>query len=168
MTIEEKFNQFWQAYPRKAGKGKARDSFKRAIKKVEFEILLEATKEFAECVSQWPAEQRGGQTHFVPYPTTWLNQERWEDDRSEWKRFIANGAALAPHEAWALVAAIRKRCENYSASVGTVCSNKGENAAIIAELPEPIRQMAQDLWGAMNQSDNPSQVFMAAYRARQK
>lgn len=67
---EGEFVQFWQAYPRKVGKGQARTAFKAARKKVALPVLLAA---LAEQAPRWSEPQ------FIPHPATWLNGERWED-----------------------------------------------------------------------------------------
>lgn len=69
------FNQFWELYPRKVGKGEARRKFAKVIKQVNLEVILAAVKRQRES-RQWSKDN--GQ--FVPYPATWLNQERWEDE----------------------------------------------------------------------------------------
>lgn len=67
------FNRFWEAYPRKAGKEAARKAFGKV--KVDVGTLLSAL-EAQKQSDQWTKD--GGQ--FIPYPATWLNQGRWEDD----------------------------------------------------------------------------------------
>lgn len=84
MTFDAKFTNWWFFYPRKYGRGAAKRSFKVALKKVDYETLLNSTREYSEIVAQWPVDQQ----QYVPHPSTWLNQERWDDDRQEWKRFI--------------------------------------------------------------------------------
>ncbi len=70
---------FWEAYPRKAGnKQKALQAFKKAD--VSLDVLLEAI-EAQKNTPQW--QKDGGQ--FIPYPTTWLNGRRWEDEISSAK-----------------------------------------------------------------------------------
>lgn len=71
----ERFDRFWEAYPRKTGKGNARKLF---AKLKPSEELLEKMLKAIEAAKQSPQWQRdGGQ--YIPYPATWLNQERWED-----------------------------------------------------------------------------------------
>ena len=68
-----RFSRFWQTYPKKVGKGDARRAFDRAEKKgMEIDVALAAV-ERCKSTAQW---QRG----VIPNPSTWLNQERWEDD----------------------------------------------------------------------------------------
>ncbi len=69
------FETFWQAYPRKVGKLKAYQSFKKAIKLTTLEKILTAL-EAQKQSEQWRKENGA----FIPHPTTWLNQGRWEDE----------------------------------------------------------------------------------------
>jgi hypothetical protein len=74
-AILDGFDEFWQSYPTKVGKGDARDSWRRKAKDrpplAELLAALEAQKQSA----RW----QGGT---IPNPATWLNQERWSDDAS--------------------------------------------------------------------------------------
>ena len=73
----EDFERFWSAYPRKVGKGYAHTCFLRAIKKTTVDIILAAV----ECQQAWPQWSKDG-GRFIPNPSTWLNQERWNDEVS--------------------------------------------------------------------------------------
>lgn len=71
----DEFEQFWKAYPRKIAKGAARRAWiKTSTLRPPVEKLLKAII-VAKASEQWLKE--GGA--FIPYPATWLNQERWED-----------------------------------------------------------------------------------------
>ena len=67
------FDVFWEAYPKKTGKEAARKSFARA--KADIGTMLSAL-EVQKQSEQWTKDN--GQ--FIPNPTTWLNQGRWEDE----------------------------------------------------------------------------------------
>lgn len=67
------FSTFWNAYPRKAGKGAAQKAFAKV--RAPLDILLSAL-EAQKRSDQWNRD--GGQ--YIPYPATWLNQRRWEDE----------------------------------------------------------------------------------------
>jgi hypothetical protein len=71
--INQQFNQFWDIYPRKLGKGEARGAFAKALTKFGAEVILEGVRRFAEDPNL-PAPQ------YVPRAATWLNQERWDDE----------------------------------------------------------------------------------------
>lgn len=70
------FNQFWAAYPKHIAKQSAVKAFEK-LKPDEklLEAMLKAIARQKEC-KQW--EKDGGA--FIPYPATWLNQRRWEDE----------------------------------------------------------------------------------------
>lgn len=69
---EGDFEKFWEAYPRKEGKQKARAAFEKVT--VSLEIILDAIKAQQQS-AQWTKDN--GQ--FIPHPATWLNGKRWED-----------------------------------------------------------------------------------------
>ena len=69
---EDDFETFWNAYPRKEGKQKARAAFAKVTEPVE--ILLDAIEDHKKS-AQW--EKDGGQ--FIPHAATWLNGKRWLD-----------------------------------------------------------------------------------------
>lgn len=73
---EERFDAFWSAYPRKVGKDAARKAFaKRKPSQKLLEQMLAAIEQQKKS-EQW--QKNNGQ--FIPLPTTWLNQGRWEDE----------------------------------------------------------------------------------------
>lgn len=75
-SVSERFNEFWNRYPRKTAKETARKSFQKL--KPDDELLrtmLEAIEKQKQC-EQWTKD--GGQ--YIPHPATWLNQKRWEDE----------------------------------------------------------------------------------------
>lgn len=76
--ISEMFEKFWKAYPRKVAKSKAKQSFENVFKRkpdTDFKDVLEGLEKYKKC-EQWTKDN--GQ--FIPHPTTWLNQERWNDE----------------------------------------------------------------------------------------
>ncbi len=70
------FDEFWQAYPRKAGKGDALRAWKKIKPSAELRSRIAAAIEAAKGCDQWQRENG----RFIPNPATWLNQGRWEDD----------------------------------------------------------------------------------------
>ena len=71
MSVEEQFETFWQAYPRRQAKGAARAKFKIAIKKVSLEKMLAAIDLYIQ--------NKKDEIDYC-HPATWLHQERWEDE----------------------------------------------------------------------------------------
>jgi hypothetical protein len=66
------FADFWQAYPRKVGKGAALKAYRKAA--AECEAIKRALEWQADSADHLKRE-----TKFIPYPATWLSQRRWED-----------------------------------------------------------------------------------------
>ncbi len=70
----EAFKRFWDLYPRKTNKKKAKDSF---LKKCTDENIL--NKMINAVINQKKSEQWQNMK-YIPHATTWLNGERWEDE----------------------------------------------------------------------------------------
>lgn len=69
---EPLFDEFWQVYPRKVGKGAARKAFRHAATRAEnCRAIIDGAKRFA---ATKPDPQ------FTPHPTSWLNADRWLDE----------------------------------------------------------------------------------------
>lgn len=66
------FEHFWKMYPRKVGKYAAFQSFTKALRLHDADIILRATFHFAE--QHKLTEQR-----FIPHAQTYLNQKRFLD-----------------------------------------------------------------------------------------
>ena len=75
---ESDFEAFWKVYPTKVAKKEAFKAFKKI--KTPVSVLIEAVEKQKKS-DQWTRDH--GQ--YIPYPTTWLNQERWimEDDSTK-------------------------------------------------------------------------------------
>lgn len=80
------FAEFWLAYPVKRGKGAAEKAWKRL--RPDLQTVLDAIA-IAKRSDQWL--KNGGE--FIPYPATWLNQRRWEDEEHTGQDSIFAGAA---------------------------------------------------------------------------
>lgn len=72
----KEFDAFWSAYPKKVGKEAARKAFAK-IPKSEIPNLVPAIENQKQS-EQWKKD--GGR--YIPNPTTWLNQGRWQDELS--------------------------------------------------------------------------------------
>ena len=70
------FERFWEKYPKKVGKKKAREKFLRlSLDEERFKKIMEAL-EIQKKSLQWKKD--AGQ--YIPHPATWIHQERWEDE----------------------------------------------------------------------------------------
>lgn len=70
--LEKKFIEFWDKYPKKVSKKNAKKAFMKL--NPSDEQLEKIYKALAEQSKQWKDKQ------FIPYPATWINGERWEDE----------------------------------------------------------------------------------------
>ena len=77
-SVDVLFERFWDAYPKKKAKIKAKEAFKKIKPTPTEEFVNKMIKAIEEqkVSLDWKKEQ--GQ--FIPYPSTWLNQGRWEDE----------------------------------------------------------------------------------------
>src|SRR5699024_2327767 len=74
---EGAFDEFWNVYPRKVAKKAARKKFDAAVKGgVDPSEIVSAAEDYAKAKAGEPQK-------YIAYPTTWLNQGRWEDEVEE-------------------------------------------------------------------------------------
>lgn len=83
--FEESFTRFWNSYPRKMAKQAASKAWSK-IEATEVDLLLERLEAFKQS-HEWTKDDG----NFIPYPATWLNGRRWEDELKN-----ANGRPPAP------------------------------------------------------------------------
>jgi hypothetical protein len=68
------FETFWGLYPRRL----ARKDAERAWKKIPPFKQMDVISAIKNHVRMW--EQKGTEKQFIPYPASWLNGARWEDE----------------------------------------------------------------------------------------
>lgn len=69
------FQSFYSRYPRKVGKDGARKAFSKAAQRAGgFQVIIDGAQRLAQDPNL-PTDR-----NFIPHPTTWLNQGRWEDE----------------------------------------------------------------------------------------
>lgn len=78
----ERFAKFWAAYPRKEAKPKAQTAFAKLHPDDDLLATMLAAIERQKASDQW--QEDGGR--FIPHPTTWLNNKRWEDQLPSGKK----------------------------------------------------------------------------------
>jgi hypothetical protein len=89
------FEAFWAQYPNKTGKGKAAKAFDAAVKRLGGSKRLAAKKLVDSAAAQKRVWRRKGvEGRYIPHPTTWLNQSRWDD--AEVVAELARPAAVKP------------------------------------------------------------------------
>lgn len=75
-TWETQFEKFYKKYPRKVKKQEVKKWFEKNKPSSElFSSIIDSLEQFRGC-KDWLKEN--GQ--YIPYPNTWLNQKRWEDE----------------------------------------------------------------------------------------
>ncbi|MFD0404989.1 hypothetical protein [Kitasatospora sp. NPDC127116] len=76
-THPEPFDTFWAAYPKRVGKGTARKAWAAALKRgADPQAIITAATRHA---AAWTAA--GTDRQWIPYPSSWLNGERYDDDQ---------------------------------------------------------------------------------------
>ena len=70
----ERFEEWWKLYDKKLDKKKAFSLFKSALKKHEFETIMNGTKEYLKTITD---------KQYQKYPKTFLSQESYLNDFSE-------------------------------------------------------------------------------------
>lgn len=101
---DELFERFWKVYPRKVGKKKAKEAFIKIKPNEELVNFMVDAIDKQKRSLDW--KKNDGQ--YIPNPTTWLNQGRWDDE-------------------------LRKDPTDHSASIEEV---ERENAKALKELQE--------------------------------
>lgn len=66
------FDTFWIAYPKHCGKTEARKAFHKHVRHEDMKELLDGVDKYRR-TKQW------SESKYIPYPSTFLNQERWKD-----------------------------------------------------------------------------------------
>lgn len=75
----ESFEKFWSAYPKKTAKQQALKVWEKLRPDEELTARILTSLERQKKSVQWTKDN--GQ--FIPYPATWLNGRRWEDETTE-------------------------------------------------------------------------------------
>lgn len=70
------FDRFWEIYPRREGKGGAKNAWVRAIKKVSVEEILDGARAYRD-----DGARKRSDAKFTKTPERWLNAECWTDER---------------------------------------------------------------------------------------
>jgi hypothetical protein len=84
----EAFTLWWVTYPRRAAKAEALKAWEAAVKLIAAERPCtedQAQESLLEAAQAFAASPKGKSGAYCPYPATWLNQGRYDDDRTTWK-----------------------------------------------------------------------------------
>jgi len=83
----EEFELFWQSYPKRRNKGDAEKAWKKV--KVEFPVILSALETQSKS-PDWTKDNG----KYIPYPASWLNGRRWEDEVVSGNQTELNGFTI--------------------------------------------------------------------------
>ncbi len=73
-SLSEAFKEFWNQYPRKAGKKTAEKAFAKAV------TDSASPQDIIAGAMRYAAERDGQEARFTKHPSTWLNAGCWEDE----------------------------------------------------------------------------------------
>jgi hypothetical protein len=74
ITPTDRFEDFWNIYPKKVAKAAAKKAWAK---------ILGADEHYTEIIlgtEKWKASGSWSESQFIPYPANFLNQRRWEDE----------------------------------------------------------------------------------------
>lgn len=127
---QKRFEEFWHHYPRRVGRGAAEKSWEKLRPdKVLFERILSALDRQKLC-DDW--QRDGGR--YIPYPATWLNQKRWEDDLgTEGPMTPAENSGAPPGEPAELPPDIAKAKKRHEEAMKRFASGKGSWEDLVPE-----------------------------------
>jgi hypothetical protein len=73
LSVADGFERFYLAYPRKKGRAEAQRAW-RKVKPEAVDAIIARLEVFK--LGEW----KGKDPQYIPYPATWLNGRRWEDE----------------------------------------------------------------------------------------
>ena len=73
---DDLFNDFWELYPRKVGKGDAHEEWDKLELTQDLVDTIFAAVQIQQSWDQWTRDNG----RYIPHPATWLSQQRWEDE----------------------------------------------------------------------------------------
>lgn len=76
--ITDDFEEWWKLYPRKEAKKAAREAYLKARARVAQGVLIESLQ--AQILDRKIMQKSGREPPFMPHGSTWLNNDRWEDE----------------------------------------------------------------------------------------
>jgi hypothetical protein len=82
----ERFDEFWNAYPRREAKGGARKAWLKALAKTDPDRIIAAAVRYRDSPLRDQTNIR-----YTAHPATWLNQERWDDETPDDNRDVYTG-----------------------------------------------------------------------------
>lgn len=110
--VDADFASFWQQYPNKKAKAGAQKAWEKIRPEGEVLTALMAALERQKASEEWRKE--GGR--YIPYPASWLNGRRWEDEISGQAGGQSIGTGPQPGD----VRTRHGRCERFDDTLGWI------------------------------------------------
>jgi len=81
----EELHAIYRAYPRHLAPREAKEAIRKAIQRNGFTVdqVMQLVEDYKQQLEQHPIP-----TKSIPYPSTWFNQERWDEDFSERREMV--------------------------------------------------------------------------------
>lgn len=84
LITPSQFEKFWEMYPKKVDKGKAKTIWDRICRRQQNRPKW---RELSLALAEQKRSERWQNKKFIPHPSTWLNQNRWLDDPNEMRSY---------------------------------------------------------------------------------
>jgi hypothetical protein len=88
----DRFEEFWEAWPRKVAKPKAKESWLKATRRADPSQIIAAAIAYRDNPGR-------PEIRLIPHPTTWLNQDRWNDALEDHRPGISTDRARQRQDA---------------------------------------------------------------------
>ncbi len=75
-TVEEKFEEFYNAYPKKMQKKQAKDAFIKLNPDIDLHKKMILAIEKLKVTENWKKENG----RYIPFPAKWIDMRKWEED----------------------------------------------------------------------------------------
>ncbi len=85
--LDERFNRFWDEYPKRVAKKAALKAWKKLNPDDELAERIITAVQKQKKWEQW----KKGNGQYVPNPATWLNQGRWDDEQTKVEGGLVDG-----------------------------------------------------------------------------
>ena len=86
------FARFWAAYPKKVRKADARKKFEKLVPDESTLSAILSSLDYLKTTDQWQRDNG----KYIPNPSTWLNQKRWQDEASQPPAAVRSTENLRP------------------------------------------------------------------------
>lgn len=107
-SLSDTFEDFWRLYPRRVGKGAAKRAWEKLAPPLQRRVVV-ILGERIQSDPEWMHAMRRRDLRYIPHPSTWINQERWEDEYPTVPAAGQTNAAYIGHSAASLGARLRAK-----------------------------------------------------------